>query len=182
MQNDTLGMGDEIAVALGRGRVVQSFVPIQGQVFLELFDYDGNLKDEQLVSNLVVDAGENHIADQLSSSPGGSAMRHMAIGTSSTAAAFGDTALGGEVDRNALTSRTDSVNVVTYVGTWAAGDGTNAALREAGIFNASSLGNDAREGCLLEHRQAGRGHADDHLDCHDWHGWRVACVRHRRIR
>jgi hypothetical protein len=140
MQRDKLGVSDELAMALGRGRAIQSFIPITGEVCLELFDENGELKDLRNVHNLVVDAGENHIADQLSSSPGGSAMSHMAIGTGSTAAAFGDTALGTEIDRNALTSRTDAGNVVTYVGTWAAGDGTNAALREAGIFNAASAG------------------------------------------
>ena len=137
---DTLGVGDGILVAMNRGRVVESFVPIAGEVFLELIDSNGELKDQQRVSNLVVDAGENHIADRLSTSPTGAAMGWMAIGTGSTAAAFGDTALGAETDRNALTSATDSANVVTYVGTWAAGDGTNAALREAGIFNAVSTG------------------------------------------
>jgi hypothetical protein len=140
MHNDRLGVSDEVAVALGRGRVVQSFVPIMGDVFLELVDENGNVKDYQHVHNLVVDTGENHIADALSSSPAQAAMGWMEIGTGSTAAAFGDTALGTAVDRNALTSRTDSVNVVTYVGTWAPGDGTNSALREAGIFNASSAG------------------------------------------
>jgi hypothetical protein len=140
MTRDTLGIGDEVAVALSRPRVVREFIPIMGDVFLELVDGYGRLKDYQHVKNLVVDAGEVHIADQLSSSPGGNAMSHMALGTGSTAAAFGDTALGTETDRNALTSRTDSANVVTYVGTWAAGDGTNSALREAGIFNAASTG------------------------------------------
>lgn len=140
MTADKLGVSDEISVSMERGRVIQSFVPIMGDVFLELVDEDGEIKDYQHVKNLVVDAGEVHIADQLSSSPGGAAMSHMAIGTGSTAAAFGNTALGAETDRNALTSRTDSGNVVTYVGTWAAGDGTNAALREAGIFNNSSGG------------------------------------------
>jgi hypothetical protein len=140
MHNDKLGVSDGIVVAMGRGRVVREFIPIMGDVFLELVDENGELKDYQHVKNLVVDAGENHIADQLSSSPGGAAMSHMAIGTGSTAAAFGDTTLGTETDRNALTSRTDAVNVVTYVGTWSAGDGTNSALREAGIFNNSSGG------------------------------------------
>jgi hypothetical protein len=121
-------------------RLIREFVPLTGNVYLELLDEHGELKAERLVQNLVVDAGENHIADQLSSAPGGAAMGWMAIGTGSTAAAFGDTALVTEIDRNALTSRTDAVNVVTYIGTWAAGDGTNAALREAGIFNQSSLG------------------------------------------
>jgi len=141
MHSDSLGVGDAIGLRLDRRpATIASFVPVTGEVFLELLDENGELKMEQRVHNLVVDAGENHIADQLSSSPGGAAMGWMAIGTGSTAAAFGDTALGAETDRNALTSRTDSVNVVTYVGTWSAGDGTNAALREAGIFNAASTG------------------------------------------
>ena len=140
MTKDRLGVGDAIAPALSRPRVVREFIPITGEVFLELVDGYGKLKDYQHVTNLVVDAGESHIADRLSTSPTGNAMSHMAIGTGSTAAAFGDTALGAETDRNALTSATDSANVVTYVGTWAAGDGTNAALREAGIFNAASTG------------------------------------------
>jgi hypothetical protein len=140
MQHDKLGLTDGVVVSMGRGREVREFVPIMGNVYLELIDENGELKMEQHVHNLVVDTGENHIADQLSSTPGQAAMSHMAIGTGSTAAAFGDTALGTETDRNALTSRTDSVNVVTYVGTWSAGDGTNSALREAGIFNNSSGG------------------------------------------
>lgn len=140
MPADSTGVSDEVTLAMGRGRGFDDGVGVKGHVHVQLFGPDGELKAERHTHNLVVDTGENHIADQLSSSPGQSAMSHMAIGTGSTAAAFGDTALGTETDRNALTSRTDSVNVVTYVGTWSAGDGTNAALREAGIFNNSSGG------------------------------------------
>jgi len=119
---------------------VGDLLPPEDNVLIQLFDSEGNLKQEERVHNLVVTAGKNHIADQLSSSPGGAAMSHMAIGTGTTAPAAGDTALGTEIDRNALTSRTDATNVVTYVGDWAAGDGTNAAIAEAGIFNAASSG------------------------------------------
>ena len=65
----------------------------------------------------------------------------MAVGTNSTAAAAGDTALGTEAGRAALTSTTvnTSAGTVTYVGTFAAGTGTGA-LVEAGILNASSGG------------------------------------------
>lgn len=113
---------------------------IKGRVLVELFGPDGILKAERLIDNLVVTAGKNHIADQLSSAPGQSAMSHMAIGTGTVDPAVGDTTLGTEIDRNALTSRTDATNVVTYVGDWAAGDGTNSAITEAGIFNAASSG------------------------------------------
>ena len=140
MFRDELGVSDEVSFAHAIGRGIEDSLKITGHVKIELFDEFGVLKHCEETSNLVVTAGKNHIADQLSSSPGQAAMSHMAIGTGSTAAAAGDTALGTETDRNALTSRTDSSNVVTYVGTWAAGDGTNSALREAGIFNAASSG------------------------------------------
>lgn len=113
---------------------------VRGELRVVLRGPDGKVKERRRVRNLIVTAGKNHIADQLSSSPSGSAMSHMAVGTGSTAPAAGDTTLGAEIDRNALTSRTDSTNVVTYVGDWAAGDATNSAIAEAGIFNASSSG------------------------------------------
>ena len=67
------------------------------------------------------------------------AMSHMAIGSNSTAAASGDSALGTELGRVALTSTTVSTNSVTYVGDFPAGTGTGAVV-EAGILNASSSG------------------------------------------
>lgn len=112
---------------------------VRANVHARLFDGDGNLKEERKGHNLVVTTGLAHIADQLSSSPGQGAMSHMAVGTGATAANAADTTLGTELDRNALTSRTDSGAVVTYVGTWSAGDGTGA-ITEYGIFNASSSG------------------------------------------
>lgn len=101
----------------------------------------GEVREER-ERNLVVTTGKSHIADQLSDK-GEAAMSHMAIGTGTTAAAAGDTALGTELDRNALTSKTQGAgadaNKVTYVGDWAAGDGTGA-ITEAGIFNSASAG------------------------------------------
>ncbi len=132
---ETVGVTDEIMTSVGRGGEVSSTFEPSVNVKIELFDEFGMLKDSREVHNLVVTAGKNHIADQLSSSPGQAAMGWMAIGTGTTAAAAGDTLLGTEIDRNALTSRTDAANVVTYVGDWAAGEGTNAAITEAGIFN-----------------------------------------------
>jgi hypothetical protein len=116
-----------------------SRVTIRGEVKIYLWDEHGNLKDFRHIHNIVPTVGLNHIADQLSSSPGESAMSHMAVGTGTQALVAGITALNSELDRNTLTSRTDSAAVVTYVGTWAAGDGTGA-WTEAGIFNAASEG------------------------------------------
>jgi hypothetical protein len=135
-----LSVSDDLTAKVGREASIDDALTIKGHILVELFDEFGNLKVTREVHNLVVTAGKNHIADQLSASPSQAAMSHMALGTGSTAPAAGDTALGTEIDRNALTSRTDATNVVTYVGNWAAGDATNAAIAEAGIFNAASSG------------------------------------------
>jgi ethanolamine utilization microcompartment shell protein EutS len=100
---------------------------------------DGRVKQVKRVHNLFVTAGKNHIADQLASSPAQAAMGYMAIGTGTNAAAAGDTALQTEVARVALSSRTASANVVTYVATFPAGTGTGA-ITESGILNAASSG------------------------------------------
>ena len=115
----------------------------KGTLLVQLFSADGKLKEERKIENLMTNAGEAHIADQLVSSQDESAMSHMAIGTGTTDPTSTQTALVNEIDRNALTSRTQGAgaddNDVIYVGDWAAGDGTDA-ITEAGIFNSSAAG------------------------------------------
>ena len=91
----------------------------------------------QETNNLVVTAGKNWVADRMNDA--NTVMTHMALGTSTTAAAAGQTALVAELDRNGLTSTTVSTNTVAYACTWAAGDGTGA-ITEAGLFDAASSG------------------------------------------
>lgn len=110
-----------------------------GLVRVELVSAEGELVWREEVSNLIVDAGKNQIAQRMIDTSV-AAPSHMAVGTGVTAPAAGDTTLGTELDRNALTSNTRSGKVETLVGTWAAGDATNAAISEAGIFNAASVG------------------------------------------
>ena len=101
------------------------------------------LNDEVVreVDNLVVTAGKGYVASRMKSDvSGGSAiMSHMAIGSGSTSAAAGDTALGSQLGRVALTSTGISGAVLTYTASFAAGTGTGA-VTEAGLFNASSSG------------------------------------------
>ena len=98
------------------------------------------LNDEivQEVPNLVVTAGKGYVASRMKDTSA-TAMSHMAIGTGSTAAAAGNTALGSESARTALTSTTVSGADIVYVDTFAAGTGTGA-VTEAAILNASSGG------------------------------------------
>lgn len=113
-------------------------IKAKGTLSVVLKDSDGNLKDERTINNLVVDSGLNYIASRMKDATA-TAMGYMAIGTSTTAAAAGDTTLGTEIDRNAVTSVTVTDESIAYAASWAAGDGTGA-VTEAGIFNAASAG------------------------------------------
>lgn len=113
-------------------------IKAKGTLSVVLKDANGNLKDERTINNLVVDSGLDYIASRMKDATA-TAMGYMAIGTGSTAAAAGDTTLGTELDRNALTSTTVTSNSIEYVASWGAGDGTGA-VTEAGIFNAASAG------------------------------------------
>lgn len=101
---------------------------------------NGKLKVHQ--KNMIVTAGKDWVTARLKdATPSDLEMSYMAVGTDSTAAAAGQTALLAELDRNALSTAggTVSTNTITYDCTWAAGDGTGA-LTEAGIFNDPSAG------------------------------------------
>ena len=98
-----------------------------------------SLNDEvvQEVDNLVVTSGKEFVASRMVGTSS-NVMSHMAIGSGTTAAAAGDTALGSELGRTTSSDRVSGA-VVTYSATFAAGTGTGA-VSEAGLFNASSAG------------------------------------------
>ena len=111
----------------------QSGMEMKGRLTISLND-----QVVQEIDNLVVTAGKGYVASRMKDATA-TAMSHMAIGTGTTAAAAGQTALVSESARVALTSTTVSGADVTYVATFPAGTGT-AAITEAAILNASSGG------------------------------------------
>lgn len=118
--------------------MLQDSIKVTGDLKIVVTGPDGKVKEEQEFKNLVVTTGKNYIASRMKDATA-TAMSHMAIGTGTTAAAAGDTTLGTEAGRVALTSTTVTTNSVAYVATFPAGTGTGA-ITEAGIFNASSSG------------------------------------------
>jgi uncharacterized membrane protein len=107
-----------------------------GKLKVEIKDKQGNVKETRELENLVVDTGLAFIASRMKDATA-TAMSHMGIGTGTTAAASGNTALGTEAARVALTSTTVTSNAVAYVCSFAAGTGTGA-ITEAGILNGAS--------------------------------------------
>jgi len=108
-----------------------------GNVKIKVLDQDGKVKEERDLKNLVVSTGLNYICSRMKDATA-TAMSHMAIGTGTTAAAAGDTALGSQLDIQSLTSTTVSTNTIQYVASF--GTGLTGAVTESGIFNAASSG------------------------------------------
>lgn len=109
-----------------------------GRLDIVIYGPDGSVKDSRHVDNLVVTTGLGYIASRMKDATA-TAMSHMAVGSGTAAAAAGNTALGTELGRVALTSTTVTGAQVQYQSTFGPGVGTGA-VSEAGIFNAASAG------------------------------------------
>jgi len=121
--------------------MINENLKLSGQLNIVLKDKAGNVKETREVKNLVVDTGLAFIASRMTGTSK-AVMSHMALGSSTTAAAAGQTDLASVLgSREALdsTTLTGSNKAVAYVSSFEAGDATGA-VTEAGIFNASSGG------------------------------------------
>lgn len=123
--------------------MVNDSIKAKGTLQLTLIDENGQIK-QQDEHNLVVNTGLAYIASRMKDTTAG-AMSHMGVGTGTTAAAAGntalETALGARVtlDSTTLVTTTATDDSVQYVATFDAGTATGA-ITEAGIFNALTSG------------------------------------------
>ena len=118
-------------------------IKAKGTLSLVLIDAEGNVKTEQHEKNLVVSSGLAYLASRAISGAA-TAMSHMAIGSGTSSAVAGDTTLGGELGRVAISASSNvTTNVdndsVQFIASFGAGTGTGA-VTEAGIFNAATNG------------------------------------------
>lgn len=120
--------------------MINDSIKLTGELKLTLTNENGDVKHETIIPNTVVTAGKGFIASRMKDATA-TAMSHMELGTGTTSAAVGDTALETKIasSRTALTSTTVTSNSVAYVVTFGAGVGTGA-VTEAGIFNHATAG------------------------------------------
>lgn len=106
---------------------------------VSIYDANGHLLD---VNNTVLTLGKEWIAQRCTGEVS-TLVTHLAVGTSSTAVAVGQTGLVAENARVALNAagavKPANRNVMRYEATFNAGVGTGA-LTEAGLFTAASAG------------------------------------------
>ena len=113
--------------------MIKDGVPATGRV---TFILNGK---EVAQDNLVVTLGKQWIAKRMANQ--GTVATHIGIGSSATAAALGDSALGAQLARVAMSVAGGTVSgaTVTYSATFGAGVGTGS-VQEAGLFDAAAAG------------------------------------------
>lgn len=128
---------------------------MKGNLLVQLFDSEGNLKEEQKLRNLITDAGDLYIATRGIAGIGGASdatkVSGMKLGTSSTGvgkAALGAASLAATTDYILTSNQAfdatypQTANLGTTLGvtmvyqvTWAAGTATNPTINSVVIVN-----------------------------------------------
>jgi hypothetical protein len=121
-------------------------IRLRGCFRITLGDQDGNIVDERVVNNLVVTAGRAWVLKQIQSVNHVTSqnLSHIAIGSGLVAPATGDTALGNEVTRVAIssfdtTALTANPPAFTAQAVIASNEG-NTTLGEVAVLNSNSGG------------------------------------------
>jgi len=136
---------------------MKNTIKVTGTVHIKVTDRYGNIKiDKDLGKNIITTVGKAAIAGLVGNTGSVSAFTYLAVGTSSTAVAVGDTTLTAEVTDSGLERASATVSRVTttvtndtiqLAKTWTA---TAAkTIEECGALNASS------SGVLLGHKLTG---------------------------
>lgn len=109
----------------------------RGFVTVEVHGPDGTRVVEQ--ANVVTNGGRNRFA-ALIAQDSTAFPSYIGIGTGSTAADVTDTALGAEVDRNAIATATSSAGVITYKAFFSKTEANGSTIAEVGLFDQAAGG------------------------------------------
>lgn len=139
------------------GSEVNDFIKLRGCLEIGVYNAEnGELVDYRKIDNTIVTAGRRWVLEKIGSfSNQTNSINAIAVGTSTTAPATGDTALGSEITATVgrLTVGTfTTTNLTSSVPSWRAEvqfatDQATGTLGEAGLFNTSA----ATAGTMLSH-------------------------------
>lgn len=147
-----LGIGSLLMVGSGilaSHQARNETMTVKGFVDVMVYDEFGKLKEERHYDNGITNVGFELIADRIADHSGftGNQANYIALGTSSTAFAVTQTALGSELSGGSYARQQDTDATYTsgsksfaISATFGAGVATGA-LTESGLFDASTTGN-----------------------------------------
>lgn len=110
----------------------------KGHVVIEVVYDDGRVETIHQ-DNVIVNNGRDRIA-ALIAEDSTAFPSHIGIGTSATAAAVTDTALGAEVDRNAIVTSFASSGVATFKAFFSKSEANGNTIAEVGMFDQAAGG------------------------------------------
>jgi len=129
-----------------RKSLVEDVIKMRGCIELQLLNAESGEPIEgsyRKIDNVVVTSGRRYVLSRiLSSSPQTDTINAIAVGTSTTAPATGDTLLGSEALRISISSF-DTTNLASNPPSWQAQctfatNQANTTLGEAGLFNSTA--------------------------------------------
>lgn len=115
---------------------------MRGEWFITLYGQDGEIKEKRQGHNVVTTVGKEYVASFLYSAAVAASTftgYYIGIGSTDTAEAVGDTALGTELSRQTGTASYISGQIYQVTATFATGSGTGAIV-EYGLFSSSTGG------------------------------------------
>ena len=122
----------------------------QGDVNIKALDKDGNVLQEDNLKNLITSAGKNLLAESLRNASLDAEIKFISIGSDNTAPSSGDTTLGNETFRKAVTSQTAGGSVgVTITNLYVAPEEAVGTIEEIGFFSGSSASATTDSGTLF---------------------------------
>lgn len=142
---ETLVLSDEVSRTVGKGTIEES-KPI-GTIYAVKRNAAGLIRDARIVRNIITNTGKAGMASRFNGAGSEAAFTYLALGTGSTAAAAGDTALETEIVASGLERANATVSRVTTtqtndtaqaLHTWTASGSVSPS--EVGLLNAASVG------------------------------------------
>lgn len=122
----------------------------QGEVNIKALDKDGNVLQEDKLKNLITSAGKNLLAESLRNASLDAEIKFISIGSDNTAPSSGDTTLGNETFRKAVTSQTAGGSVgVTITNLYVAPEEAVGTIEEIGFHSGSSASSTTDSGVLF---------------------------------
>ena len=122
----------------------------QGDVNIKALDKDGNVLQEDNLKNLITSAGKNLLAESLRNGSLDAEIKFISIGSDNTAPSSGDTTLGNETFRKAVTSQTAGGSVgVTITNLYVAPEEAVGTIEEIGFHSGSSASSTTDSGVLF---------------------------------
>lgn len=157
---DASRIRSELEIGMKMGNSLEEQTGLVGQVLLECYDEDGNLKWEYTTNNLITTPGDTYyaamgIAGVSPAAPSApTKVACMKLGTGSTAVAKTGagaglvTYLSGTNVAFDASNPSVAANVATYVTTFVAGVGTNSALAEIVMAKTNADSTSASGDCI----------------------------------